>query len=68
MLVCHCKAVSDRTIRRVVRSGAATCRQVGRDCQAGRSCGGCQPLIREIIDDEREDRFAESGDLVVAAG
>lgn len=68
MLVCHCKAVYDRTIRGAVRSGANTCRQVALACQAGRTCGGCQPAIREIIDDERQERFAQSGERVVAAG
>ena len=67
MLVCHCEAVNDRTIRTVVRSGARTCRQVDRACAAGGGCGGCRPLILEIIDDERERTHAASGDVRVAA-
>lgn len=54
MIVCHCKGITDREIRSAVRDGAKTKRQVARACQAGRSCGGCHPVIREIIDDERE--------------
>jgi bacterioferritin-associated ferredoxin len=54
VIVCHCKAVSDHAIREAVREGARSCRQVGRACQAGRTCGGCRPLIREIIETESE--------------
>jgi bacterioferritin-associated ferredoxin len=67
VLVCHCKAVYDRTIRQVVESGARTCRQVDRACAAGGSCGGCQPLIRAIIADQREKTRAASAEIGVAA-
>ena len=67
LLVCHCKAVNDRTIRQAIRSGAQTCRQVDRACAAGGNCGGCVPLIQALIASEREDRHASSGDIGVAA-
>lgn len=54
MIVCHCKGISDREIRSAVQDGATTHRQVGRACQAGRTCGGCHPVIREIIEAEHE--------------
>ncbi|MDJ0848115.1 MAG: (2Fe-2S)-binding protein [Myxococcota bacterium] len=54
MIVCHCKAVCDRSIREAVRSGASSVRQVARACEAGRRCGGCQPVIREIIASESQ--------------
>ena len=49
MIVCHCQGVSDRSIRQAVREGARTVRQVSRVCRAGRMCGGCRPVICEII-------------------
>ena len=52
MIVCHCKAVSEYAVREAVREGARSCRQVTRACEAGRICGGCRPLIREIIETE----------------
>ena len=52
MIVCHCKAVSDRAIRAAVREGARSFGQVARACDAGRRCGGCHPAIREVIEDE----------------
>ena len=67
MLVCHCKAINDRTIRQAVRSGAQTCRQVDRACAAGGNCGGCVPLIRAIIASERDEQHAASGEISVAA-
>ena len=57
MIVCHCKGVSDRTIRKAVRDGARSPRQVGAACNAGRSCGGCQPAIHELIESESQESF-----------
>ncbi len=58
MIVCHCHGVNDRSIREAVQAGARTCRQVSRACHAGRACGGCRPVIHEII--ERESRPCEA--------
>ncbi len=52
MIVCHCKGISDRTIRRAIRSGAQTVRQVARSCAAGTGCGGCHAAIGEILESE----------------
>ena len=49
MLVCHCNAVSDRTIRKVVRAGALTADEVGFACGAGSCCGGCVDTVQQII-------------------
>ena len=49
MLVCHCNGVSDRTIRKAVRGGATTARDVAHACGAGACCGGCTDVVREII-------------------
>ena len=54
MIVCHCHGVSDRVIRRHVREGAASCALVTRACAAGGRCGGCRPVILEIIETERD--------------
>jgi len=52
MIVCHCRAVSDRAIREAVREGARTHREVALACGAGRVCGGCRPAVLGVIDDE----------------
>ena len=57
MIVCHCKGLSDAAIREAVRDGARSFRQVARACGAGRKCGGCRPIIRELIDIECESEL-----------
>lgn len=52
MLVCHCKGLTDRDVRSAVRDGAQSRRQVTRSCGAGGRCGGCRPLIDEILAQE----------------
>jgi NAD(P)H-nitrite reductase large subunit len=58
VIVCHCRRVSDRAIRAAVRGGARSCQEVDRACEAGRGCGGCQPLIRRLIKRESKARHA----------
>lgn len=52
MIVCHCQGVTDRAIRRAVREGASTRRQVARACRAGTGCGGCRLAIHAILESE----------------
>lgn len=66
MLVCHCNAISDRTIRKVVRAGAATADEVGFACGAGSCCGGCQDSIQQII--HAETGSAEQNSTESSAG
>ena len=49
MVVCHCKAVSECEVRRLVRAGARHRTEVTRACGAGSVCGGCHPVIEEIV-------------------
>lgn len=56
MLVCHCKRVSDRTIRAAVESGATCRKSVGHACGAGTGCGGCVPEVERIIEHTARDR------------
>ena len=58
MLVCHCQAVSDRAIRKAIRNGACTQNAIKRECLAGAGCGGCAPLIDEILTHERSNETA----------
>jgi len=52
MVVCHCEAVNDERIRATVRSGAQTLADVAAGCRAGSRCGGCLPVVEELLDDE----------------
>jgi bacterioferritin-associated ferredoxin len=55
MIVCHCKAVSDRRVRQIARDGARTCADIAEACGAGAECGGCHPTIDQILREERPD-------------
>jgi bacterioferritin-associated ferredoxin len=49
MFVCHCRAVTDGEIRAAITAGARDLEEVGRRCGAGVTCGGCCPLIQELL-------------------
>lgn len=52
MLICHCRGISDRQIRRAVRAGAVTADQVSQACGAGGGCGGCMGAVEEVLQSE----------------
>jgi bacterioferritin-associated ferredoxin len=58
VIVCHCKAVADRSIRAAVRKGARCPNEVGRACGAGSVCGGCRPMIAELINEHAAESHA----------
>ncbi|WP_414654426.1 (2Fe-2S)-binding protein [Intrasporangium sp.] len=41
MVICHCKAVTDRCVDHALREGARTLAQVCRNTGAGQDCGVC---------------------------
>ncbi|MGQ0697241.1 MAG: bacterioferritin-associated ferredoxin [Panacagrimonas sp.] len=49
MIVCICKAVSDKRIRRLVGEGAISLRDVSRELGVGTCCGKCVPHAREVL-------------------
>jgi bacterioferritin-associated ferredoxin len=51
VIVCSCHGVTDREIRQHACSGARTPRQVAEACGAGGACGGCRPVVREILEE-----------------
>ena len=67
MIVCHCRGLSDRAIKEVIRRGAHSPREVALACHAGRSCGGCIPAVRELIKNETSRCSADRAELPVAA-
>jgi bacterioferritin-associated ferredoxin len=48
MLVCHCRAVTDSTIRTAIECGAHNVENVGQMCGAGTNCGGCVSEIERL--------------------
>jgi bacterioferritin-associated ferredoxin len=56
MLVCHCFVIRACDVRTAIARGARTPGEVARACRAGAGCGGCQPVIEELLD-EHADRL-----------
>jgi bacterioferritin-associated ferredoxin len=48
MVVCHCAAINDVTIARFRREGA-TVADVVAGCGAGGDCGGCIPVLEDLL-------------------
>jgi len=59
VIICHCKAISDRTIRAAIRGGAESPREIARACGAGRVCGGCRPALRSLLKRERDAKACD---------
>lgn len=49
MYICHCRAVTDRTVREAIESGARDARQVSMTCGAATGCGGCYPALAQLL-------------------
>ena len=49
MYICHCRAVTDSTIRAAIDAGATSAAEVRRRCGAGSVCGGCYPAVRALV-------------------
>jgi bacterioferritin-associated ferredoxin len=62
VLICHCRAVNDATIRNAIHAGAREPTEVSLACGAGSRCGGCLPALRLLLDelDSEADRRRET--------
>lgn len=49
MLLCHCRGVNDRKVRKAIDDGARTIQELGEVCAAGTRCGGCWPALAELL-------------------
>jgi bacterioferritin-associated ferredoxin len=49
MIVCHCRAVSDRTLRESLQNGAVDVAGVMAETGAGTRCGGCLVAVEELV-------------------
>lgn len=59
-LVCNCNGVTKRTIIESVRKGGlSTVEEIKKCTKASSSCGGCKPLITELLAYIKSDQFSE---------
>jgi bacterioferritin-associated ferredoxin len=65
MIVCICKAVSDRHIRAAVKDGATRLQEVSRQTGLGTCCGKCLPEAKATMAHclaQHDHCFAQRGD------
>ncbi len=68
MIVCVCKAVSDRHIRRSVAAGeVVSLRDLTRELGLGTCCGKCVPAAREVLGEALATQPAAPALLMPAA-
>ena len=67
MLVCHCKGVSHHEVERAIDAGAGSRRDVARQCGAGTVCGGCRPVIDELLETRQPEASPTAHELAFAA-
>jgi bacterioferritin-associated ferredoxin len=61
MIVCICKAVSERHIRAAVKGGATRLTELSRETGLGTCCGKCLPEARRTLADSLRLRHEEQG-------
>ena len=66
MIVCHCNAVRERTIEKAIRRGASTVDDIRDQCGAAARCGGCEPVVRAMLVDQRCDEFVFETAVAIA--
>ena len=49
MVVCHCFALNDQAIAAAARAGANSVDAIAAGCGAGSDCGGCRPIIEDVL-------------------
>ena len=49
-MVCLCRGVSERKVRRAVDAGAGSIAEVGEHCGAGTVCFACHPTIDDLLE------------------
>ena len=65
MIICVCKAVSDRHIRAAVNCGATNLRDLTRELGVGTCCGKCVPEARATLSNSL-DALSQPDALAVA--
>lgn len=53
-VLCYCKQVTERKIRKAVRNGRRRFVSVKQETEAASGCGLCQPFVEDIIEDEKK--------------
>ncbi len=68
MIVCLCKGITDADIRRAIAAGATTVSQLGASCGAGTECGGCRPVLYQLLATHRRASAVNLAEVTDAGG
>lgn len=55
-VLCLCKQVTERKIRKAVKDGRRRFVSVKQATEAGSGCGLCQPFVEDIIKDQQNKK------------
>jgi bacterioferritin-associated ferredoxin len=55
MFICHCRGVTDKSIRAAIVGGARSREEITLRTSAGSRCRGCWPALEELLDDVEQD-------------
>jgi len=61
MIICICKRVSDREIRRLVDEGATSLADIRRETELGTQCGKCACEARRMVRELNEGQGPLAG-------
>lgn len=50
MYICICNGITERQVRRAIRDGATTMRELRDTLPIANCCGCCAPAARELLD------------------
>jgi bacterioferritin-associated ferredoxin len=53
MIVCLCRGLSERDLRRLVAEGLESTEEISGSCGAGADCGACLSMIDRLVEDVR---------------
>ena len=66
-MICHCRAVNERTIEASILGGASCPEEIAAMCGAGGRCGGCLPALWDLLERRRVTDAGASRDRITAA-
>jgi len=49
VLICHCAGVRDARVLDAIARGSSSCEAIAAACGAGARCGGCRPLLEQML-------------------
>ena len=53
MIVCLCRGLSERDLRRMLAAGVQSTEEISESCGAGADCGACLSMLDRLVDDVR---------------